>query len=87
MNISGPILASSPACLPGSDNEFGPAVASGCRQFDFTLYFEQIFCSLVPSLCLVLLSPIRVAVVFRRDTKTLSTPFHSAKIVRLPVDT
>lgn len=84
MNFSSSILASSQACLPGSDSKFGPAVAHECRQFDFTLYFEQIFLSLVPSLFLILLFPIRVVAIFRRDVKTLSTPFHGAKIVSLP---
>ena len=83
MNISRELLAPREECLAGSDNRFGPAVPHECRSFDFTLLFEQIFLSLIPSLALVLLSPIRIATVFRRDIKTLSTPLHSSKIVFL----
>ena len=81
MNSSSSMPSLRQTCLPNSDSKFGPAVAYDCRQFDFTLYFEQIFMSLVPSLFFILLSPIRVAAVVRRNIKTLSTPFHGAKIV------
>jgi ATP-binding cassette, subfamily C (CFTR/MRP), member 1 len=81
MNTSSYMPLSDLKCL-ASDSKFGPAVAHECRSFDFTLYFEQIFLSLAPSLFLILLSPIRVATVFRRDIKTLSTPFHASKLVR-----
>ncbi|CZR69716.1 related to multidrug resistance protein [Phialocephala subalpina] len=80
MNASIEVLFPRRSCLAGSDNSFGPAVAHECRQFDFTLCFEQIFLSLVPSLLFILLSPIRLATVFRRNIKIVSSPLHGSKI-------
>ncbi|KUJ16558.1 multidrug resistance-associated protein [Mollisia scopiformis] len=81
MNTSIQTLLPNQTCRIGSDNSFGPAIALNCRSFDFTLLFEQIFLSLIPSLFLILLSPIRLATVIRGEVKAVSSPIHSSKIV------
>lgn len=43
-----------------ADNSFGPLVPTSCRAFDFTLLFENIFLSLLPSAALVLASSFRL---------------------------
>ncbi|KAK1996035.1 ABC transporter [Colletotrichum falcatum] len=47
------------AHLP-DDRSFGPRVHPGCRSFDFTLYFEDVFLACLPSALLLLLAPSRI---------------------------
>lgn len=48
-------------CLPSADNAFGPIVSGACRDgFDFTLTFEQYFFSIVPSVLLLVVAPLRL---------------------------
>lgn len=53
------------ACLSGSDRTFGPRVDPACRSFDFTLLFEDVFLTCVPSAVFLALLPSHVTVLAR----------------------
>ncbi|PTB72853.1 P-loop containing nucleoside triphosphate hydrolase protein [Trichoderma longibrachiatum ATCC 18648] len=53
-------------CPPGSDWSFGPQVDPGCRPFDFTLLFEDIFFVTLPAALLLILAPIQIWSLFRQ---------------------
>ncbi|KAF7186796.1 ABC multidrug transporter B [Pseudocercospora fuligena] len=55
------------ACSNGADDRFGPGVATWCRRFDFTLLFEDIFCTLLPCAVFVVAATLRIAIVLLRD--------------------
>ena len=70
-------------CSPEADQAFGPIVAVECRQgFDFTLYFEQSILSIVPSVILLALFPIRFYKLYRSSVKTVPDSLHGVKAVR-----
>ncbi|KXT07737.1 hypothetical protein AC579_4704 [Pseudocercospora musae] len=54
------------ACPSGADDRFGPGVATSCRRFDFTLLFEDIFCTLLPCAVFVVAATLRIAIVLLR---------------------
>ena len=69
-------------CPLDADDAFGPIVISSCRQgFDFTLLFEQSILSIVPSVILLLLIPVRLFSLYRLKKKTLPDSMHGAKAV------
>jgi ATP-binding cassette subfamily C (CFTR/MRP) protein 1 len=71
----------SAVCSPTADSAFGPAV-NGCRQdFDFTLAFEQYFFSIVPSVLLLLLAPLRLKTLVRVRPKIRGSNFKFIKLV------
>jgi hypothetical protein len=71
-------------CL--NDDAFGPSVL-GCRgDFDFTLQFEKIFLSIIPSSIFVALALTRTAILVRKPTIVKGTAFKYTKLVRLPVN-
>ncbi|KAH7359713.1 multidrug resistance-associated protein [Pyrenochaeta sp. MPI-SDFR-AT-0127] len=49
-------------CRATSDRSFGPRVDPSCRAFDFTLFFEDIFCAGFPPVVLLVLLPFRITV-------------------------
>ncbi|KAK1984954.1 ABC transporter [Colletotrichum cereale] len=52
------------ADLP-NDRSFGPRVHPGCRSFDFTVYFEDVFLACLPSVLFLLLAPCRIVTLLR----------------------
>jgi hypothetical protein len=51
----------SPSVIPcSSDTSFGPAVEGFNRNFDFTVTFEESILSIVPSVLLILVAPVRI---------------------------
>jgi len=74
-----PAWAGYRTCL---DYTFGPFV--DCR-FDFTLFFEQLVFSSLPSLLLILFTPWVIASLRFETKKTVPYPVYAAKIVRLLV--
>lgn len=51
-------MSANEVCTAGADNQFGPRVAVSCREFDFTLLFEDAFFSALPAaLFLILIGP------------------------------
>lgn len=47
-------------CPGDSDRLFGPRVDSSCRQFDFTLEFEDVVFGCIPAAVFIILSPINI---------------------------
>jgi len=69
-------------CL--NDNTIGPAV-KGCRgDFDFTVTFQQIFCSLVPAGVFITLSIARIAYLLGKERIVRGRSIQFAKLVRFP---
>lgn len=60
------------------NNELGPA-ASG--RFDFTILFEDVFLSIVPSVLLLLTGPPRLWALCKQPVKVKKSPLHESKLV------
>lgn len=74
----------SPGC--GNDNALGPIV-SGCRDdFDFTLKFEQLFLSILPSVVFLLAVIFRVFSLRRRLVIIDGPSFRAVKLVSKFID-
>jgi ATP-binding cassette subfamily C (CFTR/MRP) protein 1 len=77
--------AVAPRCY-NADTRFGPAISRNCRTFDFTLFFEQGFLSLTPSLLFVSISFLYLPVIARRPTKAYRDRLYGLKLVRRYVE-
>lgn len=64
-----------------ADQSFGPAVASSCRAFDFTLVFEHIFFSLLPAVVLILSAGFRLWALRRAETEVAGVFLQASKQV------
>jgi hypothetical protein len=63
-----------------ADNAFGPSINSACRSgFDFTLTFEQSVLSILPSALLLLLTPLRLYVLYGENVKAVRDGRYGAK--------
>jgi ATP-binding cassette, subfamily C (CFTR/MRP), member 1 len=77
------MVTMSPKC---PDDSFGPALDDpNCREFDFTLLFEQSILSLLPALIFAVAAPARFAFLARKKSKTAAGPARLAKLVDLYV--
>jgi ATP-binding cassette subfamily C (CFTR/MRP) protein 1 len=47
-------------CAPNGDNIFGPQVEPCLREFDFTLQFENVIFSALPSAIFLCVAPLRI---------------------------
>ncbi|KAI0433473.1 putative ATP-binding cassette transporter [Xylaria sp. FL1042] len=56
-------------CTFEAEKLFGPAVATCRRAFDFTLFFEELFFKLLPSVLFILAAVVRVAVLVRASPR------------------
>lgn len=65
------------------NNDFGPA-ASG--RFDFTILFEDIFLSIVPSALLLLIGPPRLWALYKQPLKVKKSAIHESKLVSYIAD-
>ncbi|EME81788.1 putative ABC transporter [Pseudocercospora fijiensis CIRAD86] len=54
------------ACPGDADDRFGPGVATSCRRFDFTLLFEDVFCTLLPCTVFIVAATLRIAILLFR---------------------
>ncbi|KAJ5907320.1 multidrug resistance-associated protein [Penicillium taxi] len=69
-------------CLLQADNSFGPIVDSGCRDgFDFTLLFEQAILGLVPAIAFLLVCPLRLRILVKRNVRTQPHKMRLAKLI------
>jgi hypothetical protein len=68
-------------CTLADDRKFGPGVQ--CRDFDFTLLFEQLILGIVVSSIFSLLVLFRVKKVFGEDAKSISSWLQKCKTVRV----
>lgn len=67
-----------------ADAAFGPIV-DGCRP-DFTFTFEQYFFSLIPSVIFLLVAPLRVNTLRKRETKVGANHLRLIKLVCSALD-
>ncbi|KAK1700845.1 ABC transporter [Colletotrichum godetiae] len=56
-------MATNNSCLLGSDNQFGPRINYNCRNFDFTLLFEDAIFLMIPSTLLSVLTVLHLSFV------------------------
>ncbi|TGO61944.1 hypothetical protein BCON_0023g00020 [Botryotinia convoluta] len=77
-------MSSNTSSLDISINDFGPAKSIG---FDFTPLFEDVILSIVPSVILLLLLPIRIWMLRGQPRKVNSSFLHSNKLLFLGVFT
>jgi hypothetical protein len=76
---------SSLGCSANGDNVFGPQVEPCLRSFDFTLTFENIFFSLVPSVIFLAITPIRLYLLRNVQKRIVAgSAFQISKLVSLP---
>ena len=74
-------MSSNPVCVVGADNHFGPRVVFSCREFDFTLLFEDVFFSTLPTaLFLILIGP-RLRFLYKSPVKVTSYNLAVLKLV------
>lgn len=66
------------------DDTLGP-YARGCRGgFDFTLLFEETILSLSPLAIFLIIAPLRILFLFKKDKKVVQSPLLSLKLVCIP---
>ena len=77
------ILQPQPRGFASCDGAFGPA-AWGCAngRFDFTLLFQQSIFAIIPSILLLLATPIRIAQLKGRARQVFASSFLYTKLVR-----
>jgi ATP-binding cassette, subfamily C (CFTR/MRP), member 1 len=68
-------------CGEDVENAFGPTVQDCRGGFDFTVFFEQLFLSILPSATLLLLVPFRVYRLYRSAPKARGGSILRLKIV------
>ena len=66
------------------DDTFGPHAANCRGDFDFTLQFEETILSILPLAILLIIAPLRIWYLFKRDRKVVQSPVLSLKLVRIP---
>jgi len=71
------------ACSLSNDDEFGPRVNPHCRNFDFTLFFEDAIFSVLPAAILLLILPLRLIHLLRSPVKVISRRLAIYKVVRI----
>lgn len=74
-------MSNSLICPLNSDRQFGPRVNTGCREFDFTLFFEDVFCVALPSALFLLLLVFRLHPLTRASLKLESSRLALCKLV------
>lgn len=71
----------SASCYAGSDRQFGPRVAVNCRNFDFTLLFEDAVLTILPAGVFVILFLARLEILRRNPVKVTSYRLAAYKVV------
>ena len=68
--------------IPCLDDSFGPTISVCRRGFDFTLLFEQSFLSVVPSSLFILISIVRLQILWAKPQKVGGVSLQQLKLVR-----
>lgn len=68
-------------CPRGTDDQFGPRVNVLCRQFDFTLLFEDAFFTMLPAALFLLVFPVRLQALRHASVKLKSYKLAIGKLV------
>jgi len=76
--VSAGRAAASATILKRYHDDFGPG-ATG--RFDFTILFEDVFLSIVPSVFLLLLGPLRMYLLYKQPLKVKKSSVHESKMV------
>lgn len=80
-----PAMNSTIICAPNGDNVFGPQVEPCLRSFDFTLQFENIVFSVVPSAIFLSIAPIRLYFLRNARKRVVGgSAFQISKLVGFP---
>src|ERR1700761_3091207 len=66
-------------CSLAADRKFGPLIQ--CKEFDFTLVFEQSILVIAVSTLFLISIPLRLKKVLSQDEKTFATKGYYAKLV------
>ncbi|KAJ5641399.1 hypothetical protein N7490_005399 [Penicillium lividum] len=66
-----------------SDHQFGPRVASSCRDFDFTLLFEDAFLTIIPAAIFIVFLLARLYIIRRDSVKVTSYKLAGYKLTLL----
>jgi ATP-binding cassette, subfamily C (CFTR/MRP), member 1 len=66
------------------DDTFGPHAANCRGGFDFTLLFEETILSLSPLAIVLIIAPLRIFYLFKKEKKVVQSPVLSLKLVCLP---
>ncbi|KAJ5675349.1 multidrug resistance-associated protein [Penicillium macrosclerotiorum] len=74
------MMASQRSCI-NTDNQFGPRVSPDCRDFDFTLLFEDAFFAILPSSLFLLLLPARLGILRKASVKASTLKVAVYKLV------
>jgi hypothetical protein len=68
-----------------NDNAFGPMASVNCwRGLDFTLFFEHVVLSILPSIALLACLPLRIHHLLRQGRKARPIRRHDLKPVSTP---
>jgi hypothetical protein len=73
-------MSSNNICAASADNQFGPRVAVGCRDFDFTLLFEDAFFGVLPPAVFLLFSGPRLRFL---KSSTVKVTSHKLAVIKL----
>lgn len=73
-------MSSNTICARNADNQFGPRVAVSCRDFDFTLLFEDAFFGALPPALFILLIGPRLRFL---QSSTIKVTSHKLAVVKL----
>jgi len=82
-NVPAAIAMQSSECTR-LDDTFGPHAANCRGGFDFTLQFEETILSLSPLAILLIIAPLRIFYLFKKEKKVIHSPVLSLKLVCLP---
>ncbi|KAL3422989.1 hypothetical protein PVAG01_04736 [Phlyctema vagabunda] len=70
-------------CATNDDNSFGPQVEGCIRSFDFTLTFENLILSVLPSAVFILIAPVRIFTLYKRQRKVAGRRFQTSKLLTI----
>lgn len=74
-------MASQSSVCEHLDDTFGPHAANCRGEFDFTLLFEETILSLSPLAILLIIAPLRILHLLKKDRKVVQSPILSLKLV------
>ena len=76
-----PVLIHTTLCTQQADNVFGPIVNDCRHNLDFTLLFEQCIFSILPASFFLLIAPVKIYGLWKKDVKIVPDLLMTAKLV------
>ncbi|KAL4948254.1 P-loop containing nucleoside triphosphate hydrolase protein [Aspergillus filifer] len=77
------MASSSLPCLAAADAAFGPRVSAACRDFDFTVYFEDLFFTCLPAALFILCVPASVCLRWKEPSRIKRSKLLIWKLISL----